>query len=122
MTIAAATHAPSWPLAAVAAVLALLASGLTLGSVGGASTAGPKTHTVTIEGTAFTPDRLSVAVGDTVVWINKDPFPHTATSAGTFDSGGIAPAKSWKFVAAKKGTFDYVCTFHPTMKARLMVE
>jgi plastocyanin len=82
----------------------------------------PRTHTVTIEATSFTPDRLSVTAGDTVVWVNKDPFPHTATSAGVFDSGSIDTGKSWTYVAARKGTVDYICTFHPTMKARLSVE
>ncbi len=57
-----------------------------------------------IEGTSFQPDRLTVAAGDTVVWINKDPFPHTATStSGAFDSGSIAPDKSWKFEAREEG-------------------
>ena len=58
-----------------------------------------------------------------MVWVNKDPFPHTATSkAGGFDSGEIAAAKSWKFVAAKTGEFEYICTLHPTMKGKLRVE
>jgi plastocyanin len=123
MTVAAITRVSSWRIAAGAAALTLLALGM-LGRVDGAAAGGraPKTHTVTIEATTFTPDRLTVAVGDTVVWINKDPFPHTATSAGAFDSGGIDPEKSWKFLPAKKGSFDYICTFHPTMKARLTVE
>jgi plastocyanin len=124
MTIAAATRATSWWIAAAAA-LALLALGM-LGRVGGAASGDgvpkPKTHTVTIEATSFKHDRLTVAVGDTVVWVNKDPFPHTATAAGAFNSGGIDPEKSWKFLPVKKGSFDYICTFHPTMKARLTVE
>jgi plastocyanin len=122
MTIATA-RASSWRIAAVAVTLTLLALGMRA-RVGGAAV-GPraaKTHTVTIEATSFQPDRLTVAEGDAVVWVNKDPFPHTATSAGVFDSASIAPEKSWKFVAAKKGSFDYICTFHPTMKARLTVE
>jgi plastocyanin len=123
-TVASNTRAWSWHLTLVAAALALLVSGWMMSRAGGVAAGGrpPKTHTVTIEGTSFRPDRLSVAVGDTVVWVNKDPFPHTATATGTFDSGGIDPEKSWKFLPAKKGTFDYVCTFHPTMKARLSVE
>ena len=32
----------------------------------------PQTHTVTIEGMKFHPEALTVALGDTVVWINKD--------------------------------------------------
>ena len=83
----------------------------------------PKAHTVTIEGTSFQPEQLTISPGDTVVWVNKDPFPHTATSTtGAFDSGNIAPGKSWKFRATKKGELAYVCTLHPTMKARLTVE
>lgn len=107
------------------AVLALVIAGLAPTGVGISATEAPqpKTHTVTIEGTSFQPDRLTVAVGDTVVWINKDPFPHTATStAGAFDSGSIAPEKSWKFKAAKTGEFSYICSLHPTMKAQLTVE
>jgi plastocyanin len=58
-----------------------------------------------------------------VTWVNKDPFPHTVTSAaGGFDSHEIAPGKSWKYTATKKGEFAYICIFHPTMKATLKVE
>ena len=83
----------------------------------------PKTHTVTIEATSFKPESLTVAAGDKVVWVNKDPFPHTATStSGGFDSGNIEPDKSWTFTAVKKGEFGYICSLHPTMKAVLKVE
>ena len=91
------------------------------GAAAGASR--PATHTVVMEATAFTPATLTVAPGDTVVWVNKDPFPHTATSEpGKFDSGSVDAGKSWKFTARTKGAFDYVCTFHPTMKGTLQVK
>lgn len=80
------------------------------------------THTVIIEGTRFEPETLSVRRGETVVWINKDPFPHTATAlTGGFDSKNIAPNKSWRYKARKSGVFPYYCTLHPTMKATLRV-
>jgi plastocyanin len=83
----------------------------------------PKTHTVTIEEMRFHPERLTVARGDTIVWVNKDLVPHTATSeSGRFDSQTIQSAKSWKFTARTKGEFAYICTFHPTMKAMLNVK
>jgi plastocyanin len=83
----------------------------------------PKTHTVIIEGMRFQPESLTVARGDTIVWINKDLFPHTAASeAGRFDSGIIQAEKSWTFTAKQKGEFAYTCTFHPTMKAVLYVK
>ena len=107
---------------------AVFAAGLTLlcWSMGPAATAdAPKaaTLTVAIDGTAFQPAMLTVKAGDSVTWVNKDPFPHTVTSAaGGFDSREIAPGKSWKYTTAKKGEFTYVCIFHPTMSATLKVE
>jgi plastocyanin len=91
---------------------------------GAPATAGkPATHTVTIDATRFQPDVLTVRAGDTIVWVNKDFFPHTATSkAGGFDSGAIVTDKSWTYVAKQKGEFPYICTFHPTtMKGTLRV-
>jgi plastocyanin len=82
----------------------------------------PKTHTVTMENMRFQPESLTVAPGDTVVWVNKDLVPHTATSkAGGFDSQVIEAEKSWRFTVQKKGDFAYVCTLHPTMTAMLRV-
>jgi plastocyanin len=62
-------------------------------------------------------------VGDTVIWKNKDPFPHAATSENRdFDSGEIAANRSSKFRVNKKGVFPYVCTLHLTMKGSLTVK
>jgi plastocyanin len=83
----------------------------------------PKTHTVTMANMRFQPESLTVARGDTVVWVNQDLVPHTATStAGGFDSKLIQAEKSWKFTVRKQGDFPYVCTFHPTMTATLRVK
>lgn len=90
--------------------------------VAGAATAAPRVHTVLIEGMRFLPEGLTVAPGDTVVWVNRDMVPHTATSAsGRFDSLEIAPGKSWTFTVRATGEFDYLCTYHPLMKAILRV-
>ena len=105
-----------------AAALCLLASSLLPGSILYAYAA-PATHTVVMEGVTFTPQTLTVKQGDTIVWANKDLFPHTATAQdGSFDSREIPVSKSWKYVAKKVGTHSYVCTLHPTMKATLIVQ
>jgi plastocyanin len=107
-------------LAALTAVVGLVVwtAGLTAGR-----RPEPKTHTVTIEGMRFQPERLTVARGDTIVWVNKDLVPHTATSErGRFDSQAIQTEESWNFMATQEGEFPYVCTFHPTMKAVLNVK
>jgi plastocyanin len=80
------------------------------------------THTVTIEGIQFQQPTLTVKRGDQVVWVNKDVVPHTATAAGQFDSGPIAPGKSWSWTASKPGPVDYICTYHPGMKGTVKVE
>ena len=82
----------------------------------------PRVHTVLIEGMRYQPEGLTVAAGDTVVWINRDMVPHTATSAsGRFDSNEIAPGKSWTHSVRDTGEFAYICTYHPLMKAVLRV-
>ena len=88
-----------------------------------AALAAGKTHTVRIEGLKFNPERLEVDAGDTVIWTNQDVVPHTVTaSRAKIESGEIAPGKSWRFVAKKKGEMPYICRIHPTMKATLVVK
>lgn len=87
-----------------------------------ASNAAQSTYVVTIENMRFVPESLTVRRGERVVWVNKDLFPHTATAgAQAFDSGSIAANASWTYVADKPGDYAYGCTFHPTMKATLVV-
>jgi plastocyanin len=106
-------------------VLLIAAVGLVMGDAGHAAEKRiePKTHTVTIQGMRFQPERLTVARGDTIVWVNKDLVPHTATSeAGRVDSHTVETGNSWQFTARRKGECPYVCTFHPTMTAMLNVK
>jgi plastocyanin len=101
-----------------AAVLALLPC--SMGQA--AAPAKPVTHTITIEGMQFQPAEVKIKAGDSVVWINKDMFPHTVTAkSNAFDSHQIEAGKSWKFRAAATGEFPYVCSLHPTMQGTLRV-
>jgi plastocyanin len=103
-----------------------VALGLSFAAISPANAAGAAksaTHTVVIDGVHFEPETLTVKAGDTVVWVNKDPFPHTVTSqAGQFDSREIAAGQSWRYTTKKTGMFPYICTLHTTMKATLKVE
>lgn len=104
------------------ALAVLLAASLALLTPRGEA-AGATVHTVQIDGFAFKPSTLTVKQGDTVVWHNDDPVPHTVTSkSGGFDSGSIAAGATYRLVPKKKGRFDYSCTFHPIMKGVLVVE
>jgi plastocyanin len=80
----------------------------------------PKTHTVIMQSMEFRPETLTVKLGDSIVWVNKDLVPHTATT-DSFDSRSIPAGKSWKYTTQTKGDFPYGCTFHPTMRGTLRV-
>ncbi|MGO4152458.1 cupredoxin domain-containing protein [Cupriavidus sp. YAF13] len=92
--------------------------------VGPSAIAAEKTerHTVVIEGAKFEPEAISVKRGDTIVWVNKDPYPHTVTAPGVFDSHSIVAGGSWRYIAHKTGEIPYACTLHPNMKGALKVE
>lgn len=103
----------------VAGLAALLA--LTAGAPDPARRERPPTlHHVEIRNFAFDPVHLEVAVGDTVVWTNRDFVPHTATAdSGSWDSGGLSTGQSWKLVVQQGGA--YHCALHPAMKATLVM-
>ena len=77
---------------------------------------------ITMENLVISPVEVSAKVGDTINWINKDVFAHTATArSGDFDVM-LPPKKSASFVLKKAGTVDYYCRYHPNMKATLKIE
>jgi plastocyanin len=76
---------------------------------------------ITMDNLVIAPAEASAKVGDTIEWVNNDPFAHTATAR----SGGwdvmLPPKKSGSLVLQQAGTFEYYCRFHPNMKATLTV-
>ncbi|HEX8135320.1 MAG TPA: plastocyanin/azurin family copper-binding protein [Actinomycetes bacterium] len=77
-------------------------------------------NVVAVAGLKFQPGTLAVAKGTTVVFVNDDTAPHTVTArSGGTDSGVIDPGKRFALVAASG--FDYVCSIHPSMTAKLVV-
>lgn len=81
------------------------------------------TFDVDIEESAFTPATLTVPVGSTVTWRNKDTAAHTATSdrPGGFDSGVLTQGQSFSFTFDTTGTFNYVCDIHPSIEGAIVV-
>ena len=56
---------------------------------------------------------LRVKAGTTVVWMNRDSVVHTVTAdGGAFDSGDVAPGKSWSMTFDEPGTYAYHCAPH----------
>jgi plastocyanin len=80
-------------------------------------------HAVDIAGFAFSPQSITVAVGDTVTWSNADAQNHTATADdASFDTGTIARGTSKSVTVETAGTFGYHCKIHPAMTATIVVQ
>ncbi|MFY3741664.1 MAG: plastocyanin [Candidatus Nitrosomirales archaeon] len=104
----------------------------------GAQTAGCEA-----EDKCWDPSTITVSVGTTVTWINKDGAGHTVTGAtdpkdpatwGSITIAGnkfdstivpgqflIAPEKEWSFTFTEQGEFPYVCQVHPHMIGKVVV-
>mgnify|MGYP001619147475 CR=1 FL=1 len=77
---------------------------------------------VEIKDFAFSPKELTVKVGSTVTWTNKDLTGHSATSDDkSFDTGVLSQGESATVTFDKAETFNYHCTPHPNMKATIIV-
>jgi plastocyanin len=76
---------------------------------------------IVMQDLVFAPAEVSAKVGDTIEWVNKDVFAHTATARnGDFDVS-LPPKKTVTSVLNKAGTVEYYCRFHPNMKAVLKI-
>ena len=87
-----------------------------------------KIATVVIHGFKFRPAIVTVRAGEIVEWKNEDIVPHTVTADAevahkpVFDSGTIGTGAAWRYVAQKKGTYNYTCDYHPNMTGKLIVQ
>jgi len=83
---------------------------------------GGSTATVRIEDFAFKPGNLEVPVGASVTWTNEDSAPHDATAKnGNWKTDRLSEGDSDTLTFDAAGAYDYYCSIHPSMKARLIV-
>jgi plastocyanin len=101
---------PRWTLSTVAALL--LAT---------SNSAHAAIIQITMENLVISPAEASAKVGDTIEWINKDVFAHTATARNGDWDVNLPPKKNGTLVMKKAGAVEYYCRFHPNMKATLTV-
>jgi plastocyanin len=83
---------------------------------------GANTQTIDIYNMAF-PATVTVAKGTKVSWYNQDGYAHTVTSDDnkTFNSGNLAAAGTFVYLADSAGTFPYHCNIHSNMHGSLVV-
>jgi plastocyanin len=102
--------------------LRAFAAGVAVCCVAYAATALPSETTASIADHTFKPETLTVPVGTTVAWKNDDDTVHTVVARdGTFRSQALDTEDKFSFTFDKAGTFEYFCSLHPYMKARVVV-
>ena len=85
--------------------------------------AGPATAEVKIDNFSFGPGALTVPVGTTVTWMNRDDIPHTVVSTdGAFKSKVLDTDEKFSFTFTKAGAFAYFCSIHPKMTGKVIVQ
>jgi plastocyanin len=92
-----------------------------------ASSAAPSTTAVRpvvhIKDFAFVPATISVAAGQSVLFVQDDQTPHTVTASDkSYDSGNLDQRATWAHAFATPGTYTYVCAYHPNMKGTVVVK
>ena len=77
---------------------------------------------VKIDNFSFGPQELTVAVGTTVTWTNRDDIPHTVVSTdGVFKSKVRDTDEKFSYTFTKAGTYPYFCSVHPKMTGKVVV-
>lgn len=83
---------------------------------------GGATAKVSIDNFAFGPAQLVVAAGQRVTWTNHDGAPHgIAFGDGAPGTDLMLPGQDFSRTFSKAGVYDYVCSVHPYMTARVTV-
>jgi plastocyanin len=78
---------------------------------------------VKIDNFVFGPQTITVPVGATVIWTNKDDIPHTTVSTdGVFKSKVMDTDEKFSFKFDKAGTYSYYCSVHPKMTGKVVVQ
>src|SRR5580692_11617743 len=83
------------------------------------------TMEVKIDNFSFGPATLTVPVGATVTWTNRDDIPHTVVSTDdskTFKSKVLDTDEKFSFTFSKVGTYPYFCSIHPKMTGKVVVQ
>lgn len=81
------------------------------------------TAEVKIDNFVFGPAAITVPVGTTVTWINRDDIPHTVVSTEkVFKSKVLDTDDRFSFTFTKPGEYPYFCSIHPKMTGKVVVQ
>lgn len=78
---------------------------------------------VKMENIAYSPETVTVKVGQEITWVNEDGVQHDveSTSGEKIDSELFGEGGTFSFTPTQAGTIEYVCTVHPGMDGKIVV-
>lgn len=85
-------------------------------------------HKIIIANFTFSPANLNVKVGDSVIFVNRDNVPHTATHIAirekikVFDTKSLDQFQKGKITFTNTGNYTYNCSIHPSMEGKIIVQ
>ena len=79
-----------------------------------------ETKRVEIQNMQFNPQQVTVAQGDTVLFINKDIVTHNVTEENKAWASKDLPTNQ-EFKIKVDTSFNYYCSLHPVMKGKVLV-
>ena len=91
----------------------------------GAAPAFASEHVVSQKSKAFSVRKISVNAGDSVRFVNDDPFAHNVFSLSdvkSFDLGSYGQGLAKSVLMDKSGIVDVECAVHPDMKLTIEVK
>lgn len=112
-------HRTGWALALAAFLATFVATFLATTNATAAE------QVVAQKGKAFSVKKVKVKVGDSVKFVNQDPFSHNTFSlsaAKSFDLGSYPQGASKSVTFDKAGTVEVECAIHPEMTLTIEVE
>ena len=78
---------------------------------------------VKIDNFSFSPATITVPVGTTVRWTNRDDIPHTVVEdKQVFKSKTLDTDEQFSYTFTKPGTYSYFCSIHPKMTGKVVVQ
>lgn len=111
----------AWMALGIVAAVILLSGPSSIAA--GAQQAQASSAEVKIDNFSFGPAALTVAVGTTVTWTNRDDIPHTVVSDDkAFKSKVLDTDEKFSFTFTKPGTYGYFCSIHPKMTGKVVVQ
>lgn len=99
----------------------IAASLVAAGFAASAAQAAPREHVVIMANMKFGKLPADAKVGDTILWVNRDTVPHTATARNKSFDVRTGAGQRARTKLTRAGVIPIYCIYHPAMRATLRV-